>query len=104
MFLISETIDERGLQDMLAFIEDLGGWPVLNKTWQEDTYDLEARVAQARHYTTNHVWPIAHGIMMGLNILNDFKVYGRHTIYVSTHLIITRRYVYKCSMKCDELC
>ena len=81
--MISETVSSRGIADALTFIEDLGGWPVLNASWNESTFDLEARVAQARQYTTNFVWPIPHGILIALNILNDYKVYGMHSIYVS---------------------
>jgi len=68
---------------MLHFLSTLGGWPVLNASWSDADFDLEAMVAHARQYTTNHVWPVPHGILMGLNVLNDFKVYGNHTIYVS---------------------
>lgn len=72
---------------MLKFISDLGGWPVLDKNWDGSKFDLEESIAMARQYTTNFVWPIPHGIMMGLNILNDYKVYGKHVLYVSTGII-----------------
>lgn len=68
---------------MLKYISELGGWPVLDKTWDESNFDLEQSVAQARQYTTNFVWPIPHGVLMGLNILNDYKIYGKHVVYVS---------------------
>ncbi|XP_052819391.1 neprilysin-1-like isoform X1 [Mya arenaria] len=77
----TESIEKRGIVEMLKYISDLGGWPVLDPSWNETDFDLEARVAHARQYTTNYVWPIPHGILMGLNILNDYKVYGKHTIY-----------------------
>ncbi|XP_053379464.1 neprilysin-1-like isoform X2 [Mercenaria mercenaria] len=78
----TESINAQGHQDMLKFISNLGGWPVLDKAWQGSTFDLEESIANARQYTTNFVWPIPHGIMMGLNILNDYKVYGKHVLYL----------------------
>lgn len=78
----TDFINAQGLQGIHNFISDLGGWPVLDQSWDGSKFDLEARVAQARQYTTNFVWPIPHGVMMGLNILNDYKVYGKHVLYL----------------------
>lgn len=81
---ISDAINAKGRQGILNFISDLGGWPVLDQLWDGSRFVLEDSIALARQYTTNFVWPIPHGVMMGLNILNDYKVYGKHVLYVST--------------------
>lgn len=91
----TEEINSQGLEEMHNFIEDLGGWPVLGNTWDESSFNLEDNIALARQYTTNYVWPIPHGIIMGLNILNDYKVYGKHVLYLDQpSLLMEGRDVY----------
>lgn len=94
---ISESATAQGNEHILQFISDLGGWPVLDTTWDSSTFDLEERLAMARQYTTNFVWPIPHGVLMGLNILNDYKVYGKHVLYVSEYIIqiLVKDHIYR---------
>lgn len=89
------TINSQKLEKVQMFIGDLGGWPVLDPAWNESSFDLENSVAKFRQYTTNFVWPIPHGILMGLNILNDYKVYGKHVLYLDQpSLLMEGRDVY----------
>ena len=80
---VSDAVDKASTEEIKQFIEDIGGFPVLDSNWDESTFDLEKAIARARRLTTNNVWPIPSGIMIGLNVLNDYKVYGKHVIYVS---------------------
>ena len=82
--LISESVDKDSATEIRQFIDDIGGFPVLESSWIDSTFDLEESVARARRYITNNVWPIPSGTLIGLNILNDYKVYGKHVLYVST--------------------
>ena len=78
-----DAVDKASDEEVKKFIADIGGFPVLESNWNESKFDLEKSTARARRLTTNNVWPIPSGIMIGLNILNDYKVYGKHVIYVS---------------------
>ena len=82
--VISDAVDNDSATEVQQFVSDVGGFPVLESNWNESSFDLEMSIARARRLITNNVWPIPSGIMIGLNILNDYKVYGKHVIYVST--------------------
>jgi len=41
-------IEARQERPLLALIEDLGGWPVVNRSWTEETFDLERQMAKFR--------------------------------------------------------
>ena len=90
--LISESVDKDSATEIRQFIDDIGGFPVLEASWIDSTFDLEESVARARRYITNNVWPIPSGTLIGLNILNDYKVYGKHVLYVSTTVVPTKSY------------
>ncbi|OQV25628.1 Membrane metallo-endopeptidase-like 1 [Hypsibius exemplaris] len=43
-----EIIERRGAEPLLKFIQDLGGWPVIDSKWNASTFQLEKLVASLR--------------------------------------------------------
>lgn len=48
-----ETVQERGIQPLLEFLDQLGGWPALNDDWQSEQFDWLNLTATLRQYNND---------------------------------------------------
>lgn len=48
-----ETIEKRGVEPLMELLETLGGWPLLDKNWDEKNFDWLELVANLRRYNND---------------------------------------------------
>lgn len=48
-FFIAEIIERRGADPLLKFLQDLGGWPVIEPSWNASNFKLEETVGTLRN-------------------------------------------------------
>jgi Peptidase family M13 len=47
--LAVDIIERRGTDPLLKFLQNLGGWPVVESNWNASTFDMEKLVATLRN-------------------------------------------------------
>ena len=72
------------MSEMLPLIEDLGGWPVLEQNWDEDSYDWMIPAAASTLWNprvNGHLVP--RGYLLGVKPDRDFEDTSKYILYVS---------------------
>lgn len=75
MTFLADAIEKDNLTSIKQLIEDLGGWPVLNKDWKEENFNLTDLLIKITLYTANP--------LIFMFVYRDFKNPTNHMLYVS---------------------
>lgn len=106
---VSDLIDQRGVEPLLDLYDHLGGWPMVNSTWDPNSFDLMYTLSELRLLNNRYlvdIWVSADDrnstvniVQASSNIERSFLplistyIYHIHTFWVSlSPLIITHRY------------
>ena len=77
---------------MLNLVEDLGGWPSLNSTWNEDDYNwIVPAAASTLWYPRVHGSLVPRGNLFGVKPDRDFEDTSKYILYVSWPHLITKQ-------------
>nr|XP_034338182.1 neprilysin-1-like [Crassostrea gigas] len=69
-----DAIEKDNLTSIKQLIEDLGGWPVLNKDWKEENFNLTDLLIKITLYTANP--------LIFMFVYRDFKNPTNHMLYI----------------------
>ena len=91
-FGTAAAIDNFNMSEMLSLVEDLGGWPSLNSTWNEDNYNwMVPAAASTIWYPRVHDHLIPRGNLFGVKPDRDFEDTSKYILYVSWRHLIRKK-------------